>query len=396
MAVLKYKNPNWDGTTESEEYLSLTVGSGGGTSFEDAPSDSNNYVRSNGSWVFDYSGYTYDGDYPLEKATINGVDYTFKTGDIVETTGKGLVIRLNNRWFSLNHTWNLTVSYTSNSTSGHEIKRIIDPVVVEAYFDYLVNTSNVNYTINYCTISRYFANTSTSTATASDELSKTETTTTRFTAYGYDDIARSWIFEKKIAVNYTRETTDDEFTETGTTTTYSGYTLESKSVTQTYKYANNAYSLSTSAMNTAYSARDTADNAYGLASTAYDLANENASDIRDIQNALSGISATSQTSTLSTSDSSYSISLANYSLIYLEANNTTFNLSYSYSTNSYINTYTVLIRNTSSSPMNFTLTGSSGDNKLGDIPTTIESTKVLELSFLRDKANNKFYIRAIS
>ena len=57
MAVLKYKNPNWDGTTASEEYLTLTI-SGGGTSFDDAPSDNNKYVRSNGSWVFIYDIYT--------------------------------------------------------------------------------------------------------------------------------------------------------------------------------------------------------------------------------------------------------------------------------------------------------------------------------------------------
>ena len=62
MAVLKYKNPNWDGTTASEEYLTLTI-SGGGTSFDYAPSDNNKYVRSNGSWVFNYDTYTYDGDY---------------------------------------------------------------------------------------------------------------------------------------------------------------------------------------------------------------------------------------------------------------------------------------------------------------------------------------------
>ena len=107
MAVLKYKNPNWDGTTASEEYLTLTI-SGGGTSFDDAPSDNNNYVRSNGNWVFDYNTYTYDGDYPSSSANIYGVNYTFKVGDIAESTNKGLIVRYNNIVYSKILKWTNT------------------------------------------------------------------------------------------------------------------------------------------------------------------------------------------------------------------------------------------------------------------------------------------------
>ena len=109
MAVLKYKNPNWDGTTASEEYLTLTI-SGGGTSFDDAPSDNNKYVRSNGNWVFNYHTYTHDGDYPSSSANIYGVNYTFKTGDIAETTSNGLVIRYNNEWCKLGIEKDITFS----------------------------------------------------------------------------------------------------------------------------------------------------------------------------------------------------------------------------------------------------------------------------------------------
>ena len=46
--------------------------------------------------VFDYDTYTYDGDYPSGSANIYGVNYTFKVGDIAESTNKGLIVRYNN------------------------------------------------------------------------------------------------------------------------------------------------------------------------------------------------------------------------------------------------------------------------------------------------------------
>ena len=89
--------------------------------------------------------------------------------------------------------------------------------------------------------------------------------------------------------------------------------------------------------------------------------------------------------------------LNNYSLIFVTSSGTSLTLSYTYTDNPYINSYTVLIRNTNSSEINFNLTGASGDTFLGERPTTIAASGgVIELNFLRDKNSNCFYIRGIS
>ena len=89
--------------------------------------------------------------------------------------------------------------------------------------------------------------------------------------------------------------------------------------------------------------------------------------------------------------------MKDYTLIFLTTSGSSITLSYNYTNNPYINSYTVLIRNTNSSEISFNLTGASGDTFLGERPTTIAASGgVIEVNFLRDKNSNCFYIRGIS
>ena len=382
MAVLKYKNPNWDGTTASEEYLTLTI-SGGGTSFDDAPSDNNKYVRSNGSWVFNYDTYTYDGDYPSGSANIYGVNYTFKTGDIAETTSNGLVIRYNNEWFDLGIEKNITFAYTGSTTSSGSTKYSIDASVVETWFPILYKTPRWNYTINGHYIAKVTCTTSSNTSTASDNLSKTVTTTELFKDFCYSDYPRTWVLQKKTVKNYTRETTEAEFVDAGTDTiTYTGYETKDPDCYSAYIQASGAYSL--------------ASDARSQASTAYSLASSANRSINSIQNALDKISTSYTTNAVSITSTTGGITLSNQSVVFVTSSASSLTLSYSYTANYYINNYTVLIKNSNSSEITFSLNGTSGDKLLGELPSTIASGGILELNFLRDKNSNCFYIRGIS
>lgn len=385
MAVLKYKNPNWDGTTASEEYLTLTV-SGGGTSFDDAPSDNNSYVRSNGSWVFNYDTYTYDGDYPSGSANIYGVNYTFKVGDIAESTNKGLIVRYNNEWFKLGIIKEFKFSYSGNTSEANQyVTYNMNPSDAGIGFNGLWGVNSLqNLRIDDIIISKTESLQSKQETTSEDNLTKTQKIEKWTKAYSYASSPTVWEVRQTTIKTYTRATTDEDFVDSGNDAiTYSGYK-------RVYVNRDNLYYVINTASTDALVAKSKANSAYSLADSLK-------SKVTALETTKETLQGTCNTQTITTTSTNLSITLKDYTLIFLTTSGSSITLSYDYTNNPYINSYTVLIKNTNSSEINFSLTKNSADTILGEMPSTIAASGgIIELNFLRDKSSSCFYIRGIS
>ena len=167
------------------------------------------------------------------------------------------------------------------------------------------------------------------------------------------------------------------------TITYSGYK-------RVYVNRDNLYYVINTASTDALVAKSKANSAYSLADSLK-------SKITALETTKEILQETCSTQTVTTTATNPLITLKDYTLIFLTTSGSSITLSYDYINNPYINSYTVLIKNTNSSEINFSLTKNSADTILGEMPSTIAASGgIIELNFLRDKSSSCFYIRGIS